>query len=129
MSTRMLDATLVTVEADYSFRYSRVIGEWTRDALDTTTGRAVATGWYVQAQQILTPRFFLAARVERIGAPVPDPRLAPVVEAFAGTEEVMGFRLTPDVTFRVGHRARRAFGQTNYANQAAASIVWAHRWF
>ena len=129
MSTRTLDATLVTVEVDYSFRYSRVIGEWTRDMLATTTGRSVAAGWYIQGQQVLTPRFFLAARIERIGAPESDPLLLPVVDAFAGTEEVLGFRLTPDLTFRVGHRARRPFGQTAYVNQAAASIVWAHRWF
>jgi hypothetical protein len=128
-SDRTLDATLVTIEADYSFRHSRVIGEWTRDALNTTTGRSVARGWYIQAQQVLTPRFFLAARVERIGAPAPDLRLTPVLDAFAGTEEVVGFRLTRDVTVRAGHRARRPFGQTTYANQAAASIVWAHRWF
>ncbi len=129
ISDHTLDATLVTVEVDYSFRFSKVIGEWTHDALATTTGSSIATGWYIQAQQVLTPRFFLAARVERIGPPVPDPGLAPVLEAFAGTEEVLGFRLTPDVTFRVGHRARRPFGQTDYVDQAAASIVWAHRWF
>jgi len=124
-----LDATLITVEADYSFRYTKVIGEWTRDALTTTTGQSVAAGWYIQGQQVLTPRFFLAARIERIGSPEADPLLTPVVDAFAGTEEVLGFRLRPDLTFRVGHRARRPFGQTAYANQAAASIVWAHRWF
>lgn len=128
-SNRTLDATMVTVEMDYSFRYSKVIGEWTRDTMATTTGRSVAVGWYVQGQQTLTPRFFVAARIERIGAPASDPRVAPVVEAFAGTEEVLAFRLTPDVTFRVGHRARRPFGQTGYVQQAAASIVWAHRWF
>jgi hypothetical protein len=129
LSSDTLDATLVTVEADYSFRYSRVIGEWTRDMLNTTGGSAAAVGWYVQAQQVLTPRFFLAARVEHIGAPVPDPRLTPVLDAFAGSEEVLGFRLTPDLTFRAGHRTRRPFGQQRYQNQAAASIVWAHRWF
>ena len=85
--------------------------------------------WYIQGQQVLTPRFFLAARIERIGSREADPLLTPVVDAFAGTEEVLGFRLRPDLTFRVGHRARRPFGQTAYANQAAASIVWAHRWF
>ena len=110
ISNRTLDATLVTMEADYSFRYSKVIGEWTRDALDTTTGRSVATGWYIQAQQVLTPTVLPggARRTHRRARAGPAPRA--VVEAFAGTEEVLGFRLTPDVTFRVGHRARRPFG-------------------
>ena len=75
-----LDATIVTVETEFAFRYTKLAGEYTRDILTTTTGEAVSAGWYVQGQQTLTPRWFAAARVERIGAPEHDPLLAPVVE-------------------------------------------------
>ncbi len=86
-------------------------------------------GWFFQGQQTLTPRWFAAARVERIGGTVRDPLLTPTVSAFIGTEETAGYRLTPDLTFRVSHRARRAFAQTDFDNQMLGSIVWARRWF
>jgi hypothetical protein len=101
-----LDATLITVEAGLLLPLHE--GDRRVDPRRADhDNRPVPTqpGWYIQGQQVLTPRFFLAARIERIGPPEADPLLAPVVDAFAGTEEVVGFRLTPDLTFRVGHRA------------------------
>jgi len=52
-----------------------------------------------------------------------------VDQHLAGVEEVVGFRVTPELTLRVGHRARRGFGRAGYDNQAEASIVWWRRWF
>ena len=49
-------------------------------------------------------------------------------QRFSGVEEVLGYRLTPDITLRVGHRARKAFVRTGYDHQAAASVVWWRRW-
>jgi hypothetical protein len=46
-----------------------------------------------------------------------------------GMEETLGYRLTPDLTFRVSHRARRQFAQTDFVNQVLGSIVWARRWY
>ena len=40
-----------------------------RLARDTTTGTAVESGWYIQGQQTLTPRWFVAGRVERLEGP------------------------------------------------------------
>ena len=79
----------------------------------------MSAGWYVQGQQTLTPRWFAAARVERIGGPVQDPLITPTVSAFMGVEETVGYRLTPDLTFRFSHRARRAFAQTDYVEPGA----------
>jgi len=128
-SADTLDATIVTVETEFAFGYTKLAGEYTRDILTTTTGEAVSAGWYVQGQQTLTPRWFVAARVERIGAPEHDPLMAPDVGSFLGVEETVGYRLTPDLTFRLSHRARRPFAQTAFANQMFGSIVWARRWF
>jgi hypothetical protein len=122
-------ATLVTLEGEFSFRYTKLTGEWTRDHLETNAGHAIESGWYVQGQQTLTPRWFAAARVERIEGP---PRLAALEarrQAFAGSEETIGFRVTPEVTLRVSYRARRLFSQPEYLHQAMASVVWAKRWF
>jgi hypothetical protein len=121
-------ATVATVEAELSFRFTRIGGEWTRDSLETTSGHAVAFGWYVVGQQTITPRWFAAGRVERMTGPPPVIVGAPR-QTFAGTEETLGFRITPEVTVRASHRARRLFGQPDYSHQALASVVWARRWF
>jgi len=121
-------ATIVTVEGEFAFRYTKVLGEWVRDSLETTSGHAVESGWYVQGQQTLTPRWFAAARVERMSGPpsfvAPGPR-----QTFTGTEETVGFRVTPAMTVRASYRARRLFAQPSFSHQAMASVVWARRWF
>jgi hypothetical protein len=120
---------VISVETEYSFRFTKLAGEWTRDALDTTRGRSVAIGWYVQGQHALSARWFAAGRLERIGAPEADPLVSVPVSAFLGVEETLGYRLTPELTFRVSHRARRNFAQDPFDNQMFGSLVWARRWF
>jgi hypothetical protein len=122
-------ATVVTVEGELSFRYTKLTGEWMRDALETNQGDAIESGWYIQGQQTLTPRWFAAGRVERLEGPpliaVPTgPR-----QTFSGTETTVGYRITPEVTVRAGYRARRLFSQPDYQHQVMASVVWARRWF
>lgn len=123
------DATVVTVETEYSVAYTKVAGEWTHDTFGTSHGETSANGWFVQGQQTLTPRWFAAARVEAIAAP----SLAPATGtfdrlSFRGTEEVVGFRLSPGITIRAGHRAREAFGSSAYIHAATVSVVWWRRW-
>jgi hypothetical protein len=122
------DATIVTVETDFSVRYTRIMAEWIRDALETTTGTVVASSWFAQAQQTLTPRWFASARVERISSPAITPLSTLVDQNLSGTEEVIGYRLTPEITLRGGHRARRGFGRPGFDHQAEVSIVWWKRW-
>jgi hypothetical protein len=122
-------ATVVTVEAEWSFRFTKLVGEWTRDTLETNTGDEVESGWYIQGQQTLTPRWFVAARVERLeGPPLLIAPQGPR-QTFAGAEETIGFRITPEITLRASYRARRLFSQPDFLHQAMASVVWARRWF
>jgi hypothetical protein len=121
------DATVVTIESDFSFRYTKLSGEWTRDTAGTDTGDRVASGWFVQGQQTLTPRWFVAGRVERMSSPAV---LATVVQQhLISTQETLGYRLTPDITLRVEYRVREAFGLTTFDRLTAASIVWWKRWW
>jgi hypothetical protein len=126
-------ATIVTVEAEWSFRYTKLATEWVRDSLETATGHAVERGWYVQGQQTLTPRWFLAGRVERISSPVAVPVSSGATpglrRSLAGTEGTVGFRLTPELTLRASYRARRPFSQDVFQHEATGSVVWARRWF
>jgi hypothetical protein len=125
------DATIVTVETEFSFRYTKLTGEWTRDSIETSGGTRVASGWYVQGQQTLAPRWFVAGRVERISSPALLPGGAGTVTVvLASAEETLGFRLTPEITLRLGHRARRPFAVNapGFDHQAAVSVVWWRRW-
>ncbi|MBI4886744.1 MAG: hypothetical protein HY824_06605 [Acidobacteria bacterium] len=122
------NATLVTIESEFSYAYTKLAGEWVRDTIETFAGDRVASGWYVQGQQTLAPRWFAAGRVERMSSPRALTALAIVEQQFNGTEEVLGFRLTPEITLRIAHRARRAFGRPGFDDQAAVSVVWWRRW-
>jgi hypothetical protein len=120
-------ATMVTIESEVSFRYTRLVAEWVRDSLATAAGREVGSGWWLQGQQTLTPRLFAAGRVERIAAPlVTGPERAD--QTLVSVEETLGVRITPELTLRLSHRARRLFGQPGYTNQVGVSAVWWKRW-
>jgi hypothetical protein len=43
-------------------------------------------------------------------------------------EEVLGYRLTPEITVRAGHRARQGFGRPGFDHQYAVALVWWKRW-
>jgi len=126
--TENRDATIVTIESEFSFRYTKLLGEWVRDTLETSNGNMVATGWYVQGQQTLSPRWFVAGRVERISAPALTPQLTFETQHLNGVEETLGFRLTPELTLRADHRARQGFGRPGFDHQVAVSAVWWKRW-
>ncbi|MBI3049469.1 MAG: hypothetical protein HYY76_14280 [Acidobacteria bacterium] len=121
------DATIITIESEFAFAYTKLAGEWVRDALETSRGRRIASGWFVLGQQTLTPRWFVAGRVERIASPLVLPTAA-IERRFTSVEEVLGFRLTPELTLRAGHRVRRGFGLSSYDHRAAVSVVWWRRW-
>jgi hypothetical protein len=126
--TENRDATIVTIESEFSFRYTKVLGEWVRDALETSGGDRIASGWYVQGQQTLTPRWLVAGRVERMSAPALTPLSTIERQHLNGVEETLGFRLTPDLTIRADHRARQGFGRDAFDHQVAVSAVWWKRW-
>ena len=121
-------ATVVTVETDVQFRFTRVLAEWVRDAVEVNATDESASGWFVQGQQTLTPRWYAAGRVERMSAPALTSLGTFERRQFTGTEEAVGFRVTPEITIRGAHRARRGFGRPGYDHQAAVSIVWWRRW-
>jgi hypothetical protein len=125
-TTSTRDATLVSIESELAFRHTSLASEWTRDALETSLGTRVASGWYVQGAQTLTPRWFVAARIEKINT------MLPVIDGaeqdFKASEQTVGFRLTPELTLRVSHRLREPFGGSSYLHTGAVSIVWYRRW-
>jgi hypothetical protein len=66
--------------------------------------------------------------VERITADVALPGGLRDARRFTGVDTAVGYRLTPELTVRAGHRARLAFGVSNVDHAATASLVWWRRW-
>jgi hypothetical protein len=76
--------------------------------------------------QTLAPRWFVAARVERINTTLP--LAVPAQQRFNGSEQTIGFRLTPEITLRASHRLIERFGTNEFGHTGAVSIVWYRRW-
>jgi hypothetical protein len=119
-------ASVATIESELSFRHTSLAGEWTHDTFETSLGDRTAAGWYVQGAQTLAPRWFVAGRVEQLRTTLP--LAVPVDQRFKATEQTLGFRVTPEITIRVSHRAIERFGVNSFGHTAAVSVVWFRRW-
>ena len=121
-------ATLAQLEAEWSFRHTRLAGEWVRNVMETPWDDAVAQGGWIEVTQTLTPRLFLASRGDaqtyHYGDDYgPGPRLS---EDYKRFEAVLGLRVTPDLTLRGGYMTRRGYVVSHWDDQVVVSIVW-HR--
>jgi hypothetical protein len=126
-------ATIATVEADVSRGHTRLQAEFTYDRFEVNNGPVVARGAFLQGQHTLSPRWFVAGRVERVTSPAifAAPDILSVVrrtQQLQGFEETLGFRLTADLTLRASHRMRRTFGRSDFDHVGAVSVVWWRRW-
>jgi hypothetical protein len=121
------DATVANVEAEYAFGHTRLKGEWVWDRFETTSTPVTASGFFVQAAQTFTPRWFGSARLTSARAPA---LVNGLDDHFRGTvaEAIAGYRLTREVTVRAGYYAERHYGVTSWDQQACASIVWSRLW-
>jgi hypothetical protein len=117
---------MVSLEGEFAFGYTRLSGEFTHDALETAAGQAVATEWFLQGVQSLTPRWFVAGRYEGANAP---PRSAGKAAPTLGVSEITaGFRLSRDFTLRSAIVRKKTYFSPASDLQVGASLVWARRW-
>ena len=122
--------TLLAIEGEYAFGYTKFAGEFTRNRLDSHVGTETAYAWFVQGMRTLTPRTFVAGRQEGTSAPplrtgvVPGRRTT-----FQTTEATFGYRVIPQVTVRASYMARKPFTRDSRDHQAGFSVVWAQRWW
>lgn len=127
-STENRNATVLNVETELAFGYTRLSAEWIRDRFETDSAPAVARGFYVQAVQTITPRVFAATRFVRVSTPVF--RNATRTRRTSGSyEATVGYRISPELTLRGGYETSRWFTSSAWNHAAAASVVWARRWF
>jgi hypothetical protein len=121
-------AEIFNLEGEYSFRYTRISGEWVRDKFGTIGEPAVTRGFFIQGVQTLTPRLFAAARLTHASTPVRA--TAGLIRRDRTVNEVTaGYRLTSQLTVKAGYQASRAFGATDWNHTAIWSLVWSDRFF
>ena len=125
-ATRTL--TMLGVEGEYSFGYTKLNGEVMRDSLETAAATAHAYEWFIQGVQTLTLRWFVAARQEGVSAPPPATPTGGRT-FFHTTEATLGFRISPELTLRGSYFRRKPFTTSVWDQQVGASLVWAHRWW
>ncbi len=124
------NASIVALEGEYAFGYTKIAAEFTRNRLESHLGAETAYAWFVQGVHTLTPRTFVAARQE--GTSAPPLRTATSVgrrTLFQTSEATFGYRIIPQLTARASFMARKAFTRNTWDHQAGFSLVWAQRWW
>jgi hypothetical protein len=125
-----LDYRMTSVEGEYAFGYTKISGEWTHDRFETIAGDQTSRGWTLQAQQTLTPRVFVHVRASGITSPdVSRSGSTTIDRDYRAIDTTVGYRLTPELTLRLGHTAMRGFTSSSYDQQAGFSFMWARRWW
>lgn len=123
-------STLVALEGEYAFGYTKFAGELLGNRLQSHVGEETAYAWFLQGIQTLTPRVFVAGRQEGTSAPPLRTTVNPRGRtAFHTTEATFGYRIVPDLTARASYMARKAFTRTTWDHQAGMSLVWARQWW
>jgi hypothetical protein len=117
---------MIALEGELSFGYTRLTGEMTRDSLETASGHAVATEWFLQGVQSLTPRWFIAGRHE--GANAPPRATGGTTPTLRVSEVAVGRRLSEDFTLRSAFSSRKTYYSPTATYEVGVSLVWARRW-
>jgi hypothetical protein len=122
------DGTMVQVEGEWSFGYTKIVGEWIRSVMETARADAHVSGFWIESTQTLSPRLFIAGRadVQHFDYQRPQSSAAPVFERqrYDRYEAIAGFRLTRDLTLRGGYLVRKGYVVFHWDDQVIGSIVW-----
>jgi hypothetical protein len=122
--------TMVGVEGEYAFGYTKLSGEMIRDSFETAGDPTTAYEWFVQGMHTLSPRWFVAGRHEGTSAPVRGSgtffQAQPTLKI---VEATLGYRVTPEITLRGSYFTREFYGRTTWDRQGGAQVVWTRRWW
>ena len=120
---------MVNVEGDFSFGYTRISGEVTRDWFVMPGGRHEAWGWTLQAQQTLSPRVFAHARTTSMHAPTLRPGQPAVRAAWRSLDATVGYRVDPELTIKFGYSAVATWGAADVDHHVGVALMWSRRWW
>jgi hypothetical protein len=119
---------MATIEGEYAFGYTKLAGEFTHESFLRGDVSDTASTWFVQGAQTLSPRWFAAARHERVSAPPFAGPAAPRL-TFMTSEATIGYRLTPELMLRSSVVAQRYYTASASDRRFGAQIVWSRRWW
>ena len=134
-STGDRHATIVGLDADYAIGFTRVYADWIQGVFDRAAGSTTGRALTVTGVRTLSPRWYVAARLQRESTtdalirpapPAGQPPSEPQTQL--SVESVAGFRVTPELTVRAGFYGYREFGDHDLESHATCSIVWTQRW-
>jgi hypothetical protein len=123
------EARLAQVEGEWSFRYTRIAGEWLWTERETAVpDDADVDGGWIEAVQTLSPRWFTAVRFDHQATTWTN-QVDGVIktEPYERVETAVGLRVSPDVTVRASYLTRKGYVVTFWDDQLLASIVWARK--
>jgi hypothetical protein len=124
------DATMVQLEGEWSFGYTRIVGEWVRSVLETARHDASTKGLWIEATRTLAPRLFVATRWDsQYFEYQPPGRTTLAHQHYTRFETIAGIRLSPDLTLRAGYMGREGYVVFHWDDQLIASLVWQKRIF
>ena len=122
--------TLVNIEGEYAFGYTKISGEWTRDLFETPAGDRESRGATLQVKQTLTPRLYLHTRATAITSPVTIAATGEVPDRTSWyTDTTAGFLVNEETTVRLAHSAIRRWNAPAVDNQIGLSVTWAKCWW
>jgi hypothetical protein len=122
------EATMVQVEGEWSFGYTRLVGEWVRSVLETARHDASTEGYWVEATRTLTPRLFAATRWDQQYFEYQPPGKTTLArQHYTRFEATAGIRISPDLTLRAGYMGREGYVVFHWDDQFIASLVWQKR--
>jgi hypothetical protein len=120
------DATMMQLEAEWSFGYTRLAGELVRSVMETAARDAVAQGGWLEGTQTLTPRWFVSSRIDWQEFTFQRPQGYVDAEYYKRFEAIAGFRLTPAITLRGGYLVRKGYVVSHWDDQMVLALTY-HR--
>jgi hypothetical protein len=124
------DALMIQFEGEWSFGYTRIVGEWVRSVFETSRADARAMGGWIEATQTLSPRVFVAGRFDSQHFDYQRPVIQDFQsQRYTRVEAILGVRLTPDLTLRGGYLARDGYVVSHWDDQLIGSVVWQRKVF
>ena len=123
-------ASVAQVEGEWSFGYTRLAGEWLWTRRELAQSYARVDGGWIEGTQILSARWFAAARYdEQWTRWTMAPDLSEREAVYRRVESALGFRASREVTLRASFMTRKGYVVGFWDDQFLASIVYAKKFF
>ncbi|MDP3720397.1 MAG: hypothetical protein Q8T13_21755 [Acidobacteriota bacterium] len=121
-------ATVIQGEAEWSFGYTRVAGEYLWTRREMASGSARVDGGWVEVTQTLNPRWFVAARYDdQYTSWTSEPDLRQRHEPYRRLETTAGYRVLPELTLRASYMTRKGYAVGFWDDQMLVSAVFAKK--